>query len=88
MVLGTTAFIALMAVAIGSGTAGWSAWWLLALAFVGATLNIVNNPASYSLVMEANRAGRLGVMPIAIVSRMAVLLALAFAVRWIASLFA
>lgn len=87
MVLGTIAFFALIGMAIGSAIAGWSAWWLVALAFVGASLNIVNNPASYSMVMAANREGRLGVMPIAIVSRMAILLVVAFAIRWIASLF-
>ncbi|UXC93107.1 hypothetical protein EGM87_22690 [Sphingobium sp. RSMS] len=86
--LGTVAFLALVAVAVGSGVAGWSAWWLLIPAFLGAALNIVNNPASYSMVMAANREGRLGAMPIAIVSRMAVLLVLAFAVRWISSFFA
>ena len=88
MILGTTAFFALIAVAIGSGVAGWSPWWLIVPAFIGAVLNIVNNPASFSAVMDANRAGRLGVMPFAIVSRMLILLVLAFAVRWIASLFA
>lgn len=87
MILGSVAFFALVVVAIGSGAAGWSAWWMLVPAFLGAVLNIVNNPASYSLVMAANREGRLGVMPFAILSRMLVLLLLAFALRWIASLF-
>lgn len=86
--LGVLAFLGLIAAAIGSGLAGWSAWWLVVLAFVGAALNIVNNSASYNLVMAANRQGRLSVLPFFIVSRMAILLALAFAVRWIAGLFA
>ena len=80
-------FLGLLAVAIASGCAGISPWWILLPAFIGASANIANGPA-YALVMQANQEGRLGTFPVALGSRVAILLALAFVVRWVASWFA
>ncbi|KQN09804.1 hypothetical protein ASE85_02365 [Sphingobium sp. Leaf26] len=80
-------FLALLAVAVASGYAGISWWWMLIPAFLTAVGNIVGGP-SYDRVIAANREGRLSVFPITLSIYILLTLPVAFFVRWIASLFA
>lgn len=83
MRLGSLATLTTFGMAIAAGLSVFSFWWTLIPAFISGSLAVANGPG-YDIVMQANREGRLSVMPRMIGVAMGARLATGGALYWVA----